>query len=475
MQAILGALTHGYSTLSVINQLKRQFPQYSRQIEAAQIAGYTGKSIINQLAKDATPKERGQLAALTEHERTQQQDTENKRSAGKKALLAAGALAGGAYGLHRLAQAGQAIQPSAILPALPGSAPQIGGPAAQLGLPNLSARGMPKPPGPSPMGPQPTPNAPMSPIAQQAAAQNLPQSILRNDSLPRHGVELLKNLGEDVRIKNLLEGGLDVASIAANLKQFGVSKEKIQALKQAPGGVEGVISDFANFLQENPQELQKQTEPGQVSNPIAQMQPEQPNAVLEPQEETALTVKEQPKPFQPKKNDLVMTPYGPAEIKGVDARGIIAEVDGKTERFDPEDIEEPEPAVKRAIEDLLKIPEEDRSSNIALFSYDPSDNEAFFQFHDGSFYRYKSVPPELVKEIAEKNAIPITSGENMYGVWSPDDKKSIGAALWKYMLKDPRWAKAKKGEEKNQNYRKLDVHYDYWKDLRAKKKGKKKK
>src|SRR6187551_2659866 len=110
MQPILSALSSGYRTSTILNHLKRQFPQYRQQIEAAEIAGYSANSIIKSLTQDAPAKEKDKYQVLTENEQTRLNDEKNRSNA-LKGTLAAGALAaGGIYGLHRLATAGRAIQ-----------------------------------------------------------------------------------------------------------------------------------------------------------------------------------------------------------------------------------------------------------------------------------------------------------------------------------------------------------------------------
>ena len=37
--------------------------------------------------------------------------------------------------------------------------------------------------------------------------------------------------------------------------------------------------------------------------------------------------------------------------------------------------------------------------------------------------------------------IPITQGKNIFGAWSPEDKKSLGATLIKEIINDPKYKK----------------------------------
>lgn len=172
--------------------------------------------------------------------------------------------------------------------------------------------------------------------------------------------------------------------------------------------------------------------------------------------------------------NMVITPKGVGEIKHKGKAGVIAKVDGKDSSFKPEDIEQPSEDLIEAVQNILQIPEVDRSSNIALFLYNPKDNEMFFQFHNGESYKYYDIDPDAVYRLAKKMAIPISEGKNIYGAWSQDDRQSLGAAFYQEILKNPKYKKPGKDQPANPNYQKLDTMYDYWKLLRKQPKRKKK-
>lgn len=172
-------------------------------------------------------------------------------------------------------------------------------------------------------------------------------------------------------------------------------------------------------------------------------------------------------------NNFVMTPLGAGEVKHKGKAGQIVSTPSGDKSFPDEDIEDVPQDVIQAVSNILQIPEVDRSSNIALFLYNPKDKEMYFQFHDGSAYKYYDIDPDKVYRLANKMAIPITSGENIYGAWSPEDKASLGAAFYQEILKDPKYKKPGKGEPPNPFYHKLETMYDYWKDLRKKPKVRK--
>lgn len=119
----------------------------------------------------------------------------------------------------------------------------------------------------------------------------------------------------------------------------------------------------------------------------------------------------------------------------------------------------------QSIQNILKIEEENRSSNISLFFWDAYDRIAYFRFHSGDVYKYFDVDPMIIQQITKKNAVPVTEGNQVYGEWSPNDKESLGAALYQYILKNPKYKRSAKGEPGNPNYRKMDTVYDYWNGL----------
>jgi hypothetical protein len=163
----------------------------------------------------------------------------------------------------------------------------------------------------------------------------------------------------------------------------------------------------------------------------------------------------------------VITPLGAGTIHNEKGDNAFVKIDNKLHKISKDELEEPPKSAVEAVTNYLNIPEKDRSSNVALFAWNPDEKRAYFQFHnEDSFYEYTDVDPAVVDAIAEKRAIPKTQGGNEYGVWSPEDAESIGAALWKYIISTPKYAKNKKGEPVNPYYKKLPIKYDYWQKLR---------
>jgi hypothetical protein len=218
-----------------------------------------------------------------------------------------------------------------------------------------------------------------------------------------------------------------------------------------------------------------------ISTPIGQVALKEQSSneierVIEKEEKESQEAaqKSAPKPIPIEEiKDVVITPNGPGEIEFEGKEGIIADVNGKQKSYRKDDYVKTDKEIIKAVQNILNIPEVDKSSNIVLFLYNPKDAEMYVQFHDGSTYKYYDVDPDKVYRIANKMGIPITKGQNIYGAWSQEDRRSLGAAFHKEILKDPKYKKAAKGQPPNPNYYKLETLYDYWEKLRKKPKKKK--
>src|SRR5665213_1391302 len=200
---ITNAIASGYNARVILQQLARRFPQHAAKIEAAEAAGYTADKILQRLDKGRASEDSNDY--LTEEEKTTKITKENKRKAliqGVGMLGTAGAVAAGAYGY---ATRNQAIRPSQILPAQ----------RQQRQLPNQRA---PQQLGYSPRPTQPQqqpPQNPQGPIAQRPQQPNppSPQNGGQGNTFnppaqrnPERNVTLVRNIKEDTRISNVLQG-----------------------------------------------------------------------------------------------------------------------------------------------------------------------------------------------------------------------------------------------------------------------------
>jgi KTSC domain-containing protein len=491
---IARALTRGYTTKQIIDMILKRFPNQSAKIKEALAAGYTVDQIVKYLGggkeEVANMDPQTDTGVNTEYVKTRQADKNNEQKVNQTAMQGSLAALGG-IGAGMAAKAYQHALPSNLLGYGQNTPP---GPQ-----PNLPAPPTPMGPGPNSPGvqvlttnqsPSPAPEGPKIPPGQTGQAGSFPQqninplssqppvkgnSLAQNPNLPqpintqrdiKKSVDILKNLGQDGAVKNMLEGGMNHKDIAGVLKTI-MPKDRYKTLEAQEGGIEQIVSDFAESMQQ-PEEPNAKAEPIQ-SQELEETQPtSQKLDEIQPEAERA---EEKRKPIE--KGGVVATPQGVGEVKEIRNGKAIVDVDGKKHQVDEEDLEEEPKEVIEEVQKLLKIPEVDRSSIVSLFTFDPDEKKMYIQFHNGETYKYLDVDPEKVMKIANKMGIPITKGKNIFGAWSPEDKKSLGATLIKEIINDPKYKKTKKGEEPNPNYIQLETLYDYWEKLRQKPKKKK--
>lgn len=428
--SILAARTMGYTARSILKRLGKTNPKFEKVAQVAEAAGFSSPMVLSRLFKD----KKGHKDAeefMTEHEKTKLADKRTKRKAAMGLLKTAVGVGAAAYGGYKLASRGLARGSTALMPRQELPPEQVTG-SRYPELTRQAAVTPPEPNIPPPFGGKPNEpqRAPFTPEQQerqqgleklQGVAENLPSEL--ENQYPYLPIFVRKHI----------QAGVAPEEIYGNLQKSKMLAPVIKKIEEQTGAP---YLDRINHIAG----MVKGKDQGIAPTPI--------------------------------KSQEVITPRGPGVVHKVHGDNAYVEVDNKLHKVPLESVEQPSEDVVEAVSRMLNIEEVDKSNNVALFVYDPEESKAMFQFHDGTFYKYLQVPPDLVKEIAEKNATPITEGQNVYGQWSPDDPHgSLGGALWKYMLKDPRWAQVKKkGEPANPNYKKLDVKYDYWTGLRKKKK-----
>lgn len=465
--AISNALGLGYTANQILQHLSRLYPQQAKQIKKALAAGYSADQVLKYLEGGRKGLAKSANEGLTEHEKylkgIKERESDLNKNVASGLLGAAGLVGGGAFAASRLGQAGRAILPNAILP-------------AQRGLPNraMQAPQLPfNPPNPPPGTPVTPPNIPPSPGTPSPV--NI-QSPKKPNLAP--AIDLIKsNRGAYGVLQSLLKNKTSPADIKGVINKFYPSIVK-QAEKTAGITFEELIQNFP--VDEEPSSPFQQQE-----TPIQQTQQIQPSPevrTLEPQTQNISPLSaelnqniSEPN-LQPevskeplKRGDLISTQDGIiGEVKALNNRDAIIESDGKTHKVSLEDIEQTSEEVIQAVQNILKIPEVDRSSVVSLFTYDPIDNEMYIQYHNGESYKYLDMDKNKIHILANKLGIPITEGKNIFGAWSQEDKNSLGAALIKEILKDPKYAKS----NENKTWRKLGTYYDYWKKLRKQPKRK---
>ncbi|MES2875435.1 MAG: hypothetical protein V4708_17055 [Bacteroidota bacterium] len=508
MSGIAAALFKGYTSRTVLNHLARQSPRYGNAINNAIHLGYAGTSILRAITGDKNIPNEGQLTAFERYKKSIKAN-ETKRAMKVVGTLGTGAAIGAAaYGIFKGAPSGSPRNPQVLGPATPGP--------SGAGLPPAPTRGpttlnqprtgipyqSPRPGLPQHGGPQPNKSYDR-PSVIQAGYEKRPTKLSPERQSIMNKLPEKKPSPYEIKATQV-KSFPQLTDLVERSLSFGRSPEEIYEHVKGSKFYSGIVNEVEqktgvpfietiNQFKEHqmkeqgsqeqiPQQSQTQEQPPQVENTIPvevqklpEVMPEQPAIIDQKQPESSpiFSHEEKKSPKSIEKGSAVMTPTGAGTVKTVKGQDAYIEEDGKLKKVPLGKLEEPSEGVREAVHRILDIPEEDRSSNVSLFTYDPIDSRAYFQFHNGESYVYLDMDPEIVRNIAEKNAVPITSGKNIYGEWSPDDKESLGASLWAYILKNPKYKKSGKGEEPNPFYRKLDTKYDYYKKLRIQSKRKK--
>jgi hypothetical protein len=267
--------------------------------------------------------------------------------------------------------------------------------------------------------------------------------------------DLFNQMGLTNRIQSMAEAGNNPEQVTAILDYMMSSKQKKFIQSQTDEPLSNLVSDYMSKISQQPKEQASVQE-----TPEMEIQAGEPEQKLEPISEEVI---EEKKPVNIEKGSLTFTPDGKiGEVKGIDSKGAIVEIDGKAKKIPIEELEGEPQELLQTVQNLLKIPEVDRSSVVSLFTYDPEENSMYIQFHTGDTYKYFDVDPEIVMRIANKIGIPVSQGKNIFGAWSPADRQSLGATLIQEIIKDPKYAKSNVGK----TYKKLETLYDYWQKLR---------
>lgn len=464
MNPIFSALGAGYGADEILEYISKAIPKMAPNIMKAKKSGYGVQQILGFLSKTFDTENRKGMSTTERLAANKRSDSEMTKYGLKMAATAVAApLAAGAVGsaLQRALPTPLKGFPSQLTSQIGAMSPSV--------APNIPGQNIPSSATMPPIAPAGNnvtqPSAP--PINQQAPTIPQPPQPIQPQRDVKKSVDIIKSTGQEATVKNLIEGGLPPSQIKDTLGVI-LGKKKLKELEKATGGIEQAIEDYASSMAqeqvEAPQEMAKDLNIPEMTSelPTAEMMPESNELVEKPIQEA--------KPI--KKADTVATPQGIGEIKEIRNGKAIVEVDGKLHKVDEDELETEPKDVIEEVQQLLKIPEVDRSSIVSLFTFDPEERKMYIQFHTGDTYKYLDVDPEKVMKIANKMGIPVTKGKNIFGAWSPEDKKSLGATLIKEIINDPKYKKSKKGEEPNKNYVQLETLYDYWQGLRKKPKKK---
>jgi hypothetical protein len=432
---IKGLISAGYVAMDILDMLSNKNPQASKKIRRALSAGYGANQILNYITGD---KEKDETYL------TQEEKIRNSRKKEDRQLNTAAALGLGALGVGAGALASRGI-----------------GAAAAAGAPNLS----PAPPPVTPPAPPSPPPGALAPAPTTPTQNPLTRQNIINQALNPPAPSPVASAPSPTTISSLAPPSLPS-------QQATFSPEEKNILKKFP--TDKFIDAHLN-MGKTPEETYEKLKTSKLFKPVVNKFEDirgTPflNVINERQKELSENAKTKTPSI--KEEEISITPLGAGALHKIHGDDAYVEIDHKLHKVPKEEIEPPSEDLIEAVQNILKIPEIDKSSNVSLFTYDPDESKMYIQFHDGSTYKYLDMDPEVVRKIAEKEAIPITEGKNIYGAWGADDTQSLGAALWKYILKDPKYAKPKKGEPENPYYKKLDTLYDYWEKLRKKPKRK---
>lgn len=460
---VLNALASGYSSKIIIQMLMKQFPQHASKIQDAVNLGFGPKEILKFLVGGR--KGLADEGFLTEHEEAagrREQRSENVN----RAALAAGAGALGIVGA--LGLQGLPIQQPPVLPtqqAIPQQTVQqgINQQAINRAVPNTGI-------------PQST-----SQIAAQAAIQpqatptpqpNQPPPIVPQG---KPALQIAQELNLMPHIQSLSKNYQDPKHVAAILySQF--PKEMQQFQKEAAKPMEEAIAETMQSIpKEQNAPIQPQRKPATLQN-------------VKELNELFIKSKEMNKNFPHSLDDIIhrnleVTPeeakeyarifenpeVGSKVITPSDEIGEIEKISGKTAQIKTEDgkigapLEKALP-VTEEFNDVLdnykklieSIPEEHKSAVVNFIGYDPDRRKLSVRFHGGDQYNYEDLDEEDVKKIADAFHLAKTSGENMYGAWSPNDP-SRGAGIHK-LVKELQAKYGGKGKEYSAKFKTL---YDY--------------
>lgn len=408
MNSIFQALNSGYPPQQILGFLSKAFPQLAPQISKATSAGYSAQKILGFLSKTVRNDIRPGMSETEIHSANKRHDaqlTKNGLMAVGGAIAApiAGQVLGNALqrALPSSLQAGSALAqspPSPTTPNIPGlnispsANQQPGNPAGNNAIQLVLSQQTPITP-PQSAG---APNIPQPPVSAQPLN---PQRDIKKS------VDILKNLGFEANVKNMLEGGLPPKDIAAALKTM-MPKDKFKALEAQQGGIEGVINDYAEATQQQPQELAP-------VEPTSQELDEGKQAIEKAQEAI------EPKPIT--KNSIVASPQGVGEVKEIRNGKAIIEVDGKLHKVDEKDLESPafsDEDVADAYDNLMaKIQEEHKSGFISWAGYDEDRNVIGFIPRGGKYEELSDISPMEAQIIKDGVGTARTSGETREGLW----------------------------------------------------------
>jgi len=399
---VSSALSIGYTAVQILNFLSKKNPSLAGKIGRATSAGYTANQILNFISRDFKSQDLEGLSEQQIHKKRREYDAESTKDLAKIGLGIAGTLASrGMFGGQSPTQA--PTQPSHVPPILgtpadQGMAPPIPpiGPAPMANAP-VQPPAIP-PVGPAAMGgiPTVTPNQPA-----QGGAPFSPPPIPPQHAVTTPSSAILKSMGLDQRIDNMMQAGNDANAIAQTLESTMAPHQK--------------------------KWLGEQIKSGQAK-PMADMVQEYLASV--------------PGPL--KKGDLVLDPSSNTmgDVKDIKQKQALLDSDGKLHKAETDNLIKsplPKKDLAELHDDLIRGIEEETgqqvSRNVNWAGYDPEKNMLAYLPHDGRLYTYEDMSEEdtdyLTKTLHQRK----TSGSNFIGAWEQGSESPIGAAMYKLIKK----------------------------------------
>ncbi len=455
MSPIFAALKAGKSAKQILDYFGKLDPQLATKIMLAQQAGHSAEKILNYVSKGGKSLSKHLPDSGSKGKNLYEQSMfglhKDLPNMGK-AALAVGALAGAglaASGAMSAGRAGAAITPE-VLPAIGETAP-----SSLLPAPTIEVPGVKKPAGTSPAQLTQQPSAgqtPPPPVAPSAPSAPPPNQEAGN---------LLDSLGLRARVDNLAANNPpDVITHAVHSIMTPAQRKEIK--KQ---GID-LNKIIADYISAKPAQTPQQPQP---NAPVAEQNaPVNPPVAQAPQSQEPVKqqpVAEQPQPESDKR--LAAMPSGEMGTIESIKNGVVKVNDnGKIRSFKASDIQmEPEELVN-FVNEVAKIPAEERSSNIQF--YLRSGNDMIVKFRGGEPYTYKDVPEEDWKFIVERKGLPKTTGKTTTGEsWTAGIPGVAGASIIQKLISNPRYSKENEGK----TWTKGMMGYDIFKplDIRPKK------
>lgn len=325
-----------------------------------------------------------------------------------------------------------------------------------------------------------------SPVQQtmQSIQETIPEQMTPQGS---NAQQIIEKMGLGPKIQNMLQAGNEPENIGMLSQMFLSPGQKKWLKGQTSDSFIDIVKEYIGSLggMEKDRVPNEETiEEGVIEDqttPQQKQQLEQLKGVGE-----TIAAKEQPIPSQPpivEEEAISESPQGIEEARMVrlpsgelgeviDVRQGISTVrllDGAERRQKNENLEKAPQDVIKAAQELLQIPEEERSAPLAYTAYSPENRKLYLMFHNGDIAEYDDIDEDIFEEITEGKFTPRTAGENQFGLWNQQDPKSRGATFFRHIIENPKYAKDKKGE----TWRYLRKGYDYWDKLRKKPKRKK--